>query len=347
MFRTVFVATAIALCLTEGLDATSPPKFAVVSIRRQAPDDNSFFLRPPANGRFSATGSVTRLSVMLAYDVQESQIVGGPAWFGTDRFVIEARSDDNQPHSVTETREMLQNMLTERFSLRVHRETLEGSVYVLTVAKKLGQSEHEGNPNVRVSGDSIQIDGAELSRMTQLLSDILGRPVIDQTGLHGIYDASLVWGDAPVIDGGILGTAAAAGSETDHESIFSAIQDQLGLNVVSRRVPIDVLVIDGIDMPSENQRPSRQAPPKRILRRMVCHERRALLLTITVRGLKRLASNPVLVHRLVRLRHASSDAASRRRPLSYRTCSAQKNGGGNMKLPPPRPKGLRAQPVKV
>lgn len=191
---------------------------------------------------------------MLAYDVQEAQIVGGPAWFAGDRFVIEAKSDDGLPHSVPETREMLQNMLADRFNLRMHRETREGSAYILTIAKngsKLKQSEHTAT-NIRASGNSIQIEGAELSRMTQLLSGVLGRPVIDRTGLHGVYDASLTWGDAPVIDGGTIGTAAPAPSDPEHESIFSAIQDQLGLILISRRAPIDTLVIDSIDQPSAN-----------------------------------------------------------------------------------------------
>jgi hypothetical protein len=63
-------------------------------MHRQAPDDNSFFVRPPSNGGFSVTSIVPRLAVMPAYDIQESQIVGGPAWFATDRFVIEVNSDD-------------------------------------------------------------------------------------------------------------------------------------------------------------------------------------------------------------------------------------------------------------
>jgi uncharacterized protein (TIGR03435 family) len=232
--RTVLLATLIALCLI----AAPPPKFAAVSIHRQAPDDNSFFVKPPANGKFIATGATARLMVMLAWDLQDSQIAGGPAWFATDHFSIEANSDDGQPHTPVKTREMLQNMLAERFALRTHHEMREGTAYVLTVAKngsKLKQSQTQST-NVRVGPSSIQLEGAPLSRLAQQLSNILERPVIDRTGLEGTYDASLLWSDA----------------QPDQPSVFTAIQDQLGLNLVSRRAPIDTLVIDSIHPPSAN-----------------------------------------------------------------------------------------------
>lgn len=121
--RSLLLATAIALSLI----AATPLKFAAVSIHRQAPDDNSFFVKPPANGKFIATGVTARLMVMLAWDLQDSQIAGGPAWFATDHFSIEANSDDGQLHRPAETCEILQNMLADRFALRTHHEMREGS----------------------------------------------------------------------------------------------------------------------------------------------------------------------------------------------------------------------------
>jgi uncharacterized protein (TIGR03435 family) len=249
MFRTTLLTATIAL----SLNAATPPKFAAASIHRQAPDDNSFFVRLPSNGGFSATGATARLTVMLAWDLQDSQIAGGPAWFATDRFVIEAKSDDGLPHSPPETREMLQNMLAERFALRTHHEMREGTAYVLTVAKngsKLKQSQTQST-NVRVGTRSIQLEGAPLSRLAQLLSGVLERPVIDRTGLEGTYDASLLWSDTQLINNA-AGVTVPKNADPDQVSIFSAIHDQLGLNLVSRRAPIDTLVIDRIDPPSPN-----------------------------------------------------------------------------------------------
>lgn len=232
--------------------AATPPKFAAVSIHGQAPDDNSFFVKPPANGKFIATGATARFIVMLAWDLQDSQIAGGPAWFATDRFVIEANSDDSRPHSAAETREMLQNMLAERFALHTHHEMREGTAYVLTVGKsgpKLKQSQTQST-NVRVSANSIVLEGAPLSRLAQLLSGILERPVIDRTGLQGTYDASLLWSDTQLINSA-AGVTVPKNADLDR-SIFSAIQDQLGLSLVSRRAPIDTLVIDSMAPPSAN-----------------------------------------------------------------------------------------------
>src|SRR4051812_26996968 len=113
MFRAVLLATLVGLY---------GQNFDVASVRPQAPTDARFFLRPPNRGQFTANGAVTKLLVMLAYDVQDTQIVGGPGWFATEKWNIQAKSDNDQ-HSVDETRLMLQHLLAERFALRLHRST--------------------------------------------------------------------------------------------------------------------------------------------------------------------------------------------------------------------------------
>src|SRR5215475_615793 len=125
MFRLLILATFFGLF---------GQKFDVASIRPQDPDDHNFFVRPPNRGRFTANRTVAKLLVMLAYDVQESQIVGGPSWFGTEKWDVEAKSENDQ-HNVTETRLMLQHLLADRFGLRLHRSTEQRSVYVLAINK--------------------------------------------------------------------------------------------------------------------------------------------------------------------------------------------------------------------
>ena len=242
MFK-AFLLVCISLVCLRGADA---PGFDVASIRPHAPDDARFYVKLPAQGRFTATGSVAKLVVMLAYDVQEAQIAGGPDWFATEKWDIEAKSDHPAEHSVEETRRMLQNMLAERFGLRIHRETEQRPAYALTVAKdgpKFKPAE-QGSTNVRVGGNSIILERGDLVRMTQLLSSALGRPVVDRTGLTGLYDLSLKWDDAPVPEGGVTGLNAPAAPGNDHGSIFTAIQDQLGLRLDSQRAPVEVIVID-------------------------------------------------------------------------------------------------------
>jgi uncharacterized protein (TIGR03435 family) len=197
---------------------------------------------------------VVRLVLMLAYNVQESQIAGGPSWIGTDRWSIDAKSEAGAAHSIEETRQMLQNLLRDRFGLQAHRETREQSAYVLKIAKggpRLKASE-TGTTNIRISGSAIGLEHGEISRLTQLLSSALGKPVVDQTGLTGHYDVSLQWSDAPVADGGVIGLDAHATADPNRESIFSAIQDQLGLQLVSQREPVEMIVIDKIERPSAN-----------------------------------------------------------------------------------------------
>lgn len=231
------------------------PSFDVASIRLHAPDDNRFGVKMPSAGRFSATGVVIKLVVMLAYDVQESQISGGPSWVTTDKWDIVAKRDDGLQHSVEETRSMLQDMLEERFTLRVHRETERRSAYVLTVTKsgpKFAARAQTGGTNLRITSNSINLESGELAQMTQLLSTAVGRPVIDRTGLGGLYDLSLQWDDAPIREGGVPGLEAAATPGNDHGSIFTAIQDQLGLRLEPQRAPVEVIVIDRIERPSQN-----------------------------------------------------------------------------------------------
>ena len=239
--------SALPLCAAEG------PRFEAASIH-PSPDNAQFFARPPSNGKFSGTGIVVRLMVMLAYNVQESQIADGPAWIGTERWNVDARSEAGAIHNTEETQQMLQNLLHDRFGLQVHREKREQSAYVLKVAKdgpKL-KADETGATNVRTSGNAIGLEHGEISRFTQLLSSALGKPVVDQTGLTGHYNISLQWNDAPVADGGVIGLDAHATADPNRESIFSAIQNQLGLQLVSQHVPVEMIVIDKIERPSAN-----------------------------------------------------------------------------------------------
>ena len=235
------------------LSTAKAQRFEAASIH-PTPEDARFFARPPANGKFLATGMVARLIVMLAYNVQESQLAGGPSWIGTDRWNIDAKSEAGATHNIEETRQMLQTLLHDRFGLQFHRETRELSAYVLKVTKggpRL-KADETGTTNVRISGNSIGLEHGEISRLTQLLSSALGKPVVDQTGLSGHYNLSLQWSDAPVADGGVIGLDAHATADPNRESIFSAIQNQLGLQLVSQHAPVEMIVIDKIERPSAN-----------------------------------------------------------------------------------------------
>ncbi|HEY3827229.1 MAG TPA: TIGR03435 family protein [Bryobacteraceae bacterium] len=251
MFRFLRLAW-VSLLLLRGVAAQN---FEVASIRPHPPGDTAFRVKPPIGGRFTATGSVASFLLMLAYDVPETQIVGGPGWLATEKWDIEAASDDQKQHSIDETRLMLQHLLEERFALKTHREKMQRPVYVLTVVKggpTFKSSGPDGSMNIRVSANSITLERGQLARMTQLLSTTLGRPVVDRTGLTGLYDLSLQWDDAPGRDGVLPGLDAAVAADPEHGSIFTAIQEQLGLRLEPQRAEVEVIVIDRIEKPSAN-----------------------------------------------------------------------------------------------
>jgi uncharacterized protein (TIGR03435 family) len=227
--------------------------FDVASIRPHDPSDRNFLVRPPNRGSFTGVGAVSKLLVMLAFDVQDTQIVGGPDWIATEKWDVQAKSE-NDRHDPQETRRMLQALLAERFSLKTHKETQQRSVYVLTVANggpKFRPSE-KANTTVQVSSNSVSLQAGEMARLASVLATALGRPVVENTGLTGLYDLSVQWDDAPVREGGVPGTEVTAAPGNDRGSIFTAIQDQLGLKLETRREPVEVLVIDRIERPSQN-----------------------------------------------------------------------------------------------
>ena len=241
----------LALCL----HAQQAPGFDVASIHPHAPDDIRFLVHMPVNGQFSASGIAAKLAIMLAFDVQDSQIIGGPDWLATEKWDIDAKCDDQQRHSADETRGMLQKLLADRFLLRLHRETQQRPAYVLTLARsgpKFQHAREEEATNIRVTTSSVRLEAGDLARLAQVLATSLGRPVVDRTGLGGRYDLFPQWDDAPIAKGGVPGLDTPAAPGADHGSIFTAIQDQLGLRLEPQRVPVEVIVIDRMERPSAN-----------------------------------------------------------------------------------------------
>jgi uncharacterized protein (TIGR03435 family) len=172
-----------------------------------------------------------------------------------EKWDIEAKKgDESDRYSPEETRGMLQNLLADRFSLKIHRETRQLPVYILNIARggpKFKALDHDRGMNIQITGNSIRLESGEIPRLAQLLSTAAGRPVIDRTGLSQRYDLSVIWDDAPVREGGVPGldTPRAPG---DNGSVFTAVQNQLGLRLDPQRAPVEVIVVDRIDRPSPN-----------------------------------------------------------------------------------------------
>ncbi|MGH9237730.1 MAG: TIGR03435 family protein [Vicinamibacterales bacterium] len=215
----------------------------------------------PGSCRFGKT--TLKEIVAAAYAIPrrdfERLIVGGPSWIGSDRFDVEARTE--KPRSQAQLERMLQTMLAERFGLRTHRETRQLDGYALTAVagqSRLKAAEPDAPSRIRTEGRvSLTATATPMTRLAQLLTLQLGKPVADVTGLGGRYDFTLNWTAGPFearpfgpLPVGQPPSPPAA--DSTGPSIFTALEEQLGLRLQPQRIPTDVLVIDAARHPLPN-----------------------------------------------------------------------------------------------
>jgi uncharacterized protein (TIGR03435 family) len=193
------------------------------------------------HGRVTVGNETLKRCMMGAFGIGRHQIIGGPAWLDVDRFEIVAKAeqptDDNEALMA-----MLQTLLTERFKLSVHRETRTVPALVLEVAKngsKLEKAE-PGSATTRNGQGLIEARVITMSRFAEVLSRQMDLPVVDSTGLQGPFNLKLEW---------LPQNANAMKPGTDdatdgRDSIFNALQQQLGLRLQSRKIPLEILIID-------------------------------------------------------------------------------------------------------
>jgi uncharacterized protein (TIGR03435 family) len=257
------------------------PAFEVASIKPNTSGTNMVrIMAPPNGGRLTATNISLRMLITYAYKIRNFELTGGPAWMDSERYDITAKAEDGangQDHLQLMTRTLLE----DRFRLMLHHETKEVPVYVL-LAGKSGPKLPEGEAGscVELSPTSPPppgrgpgqlpptpcggffmgpntLVGGKIS-MTQFvdgLSNILGRPVIDKTAFTGTFDVHLQFTpEGTAFAGGFPGMPGGLpqGFDTSGPSIFTAVQDQLGLKLESQKGPADILVIDHAEKPSEN-----------------------------------------------------------------------------------------------
>jgi uncharacterized protein (TIGR03435 family) len=141
--------------------------------------------------------------------------------------------------------QLLQALLTERFHLAIHRELKEQPVYALILAKggpKLHKTSHEGDgPSLRQSGYSFTFTNATMSNLIGVLSQVAGRKVVDRTGLRGQYDFTLSY--VPNRNEG----SNVSPTDSLPESVFTAVREQLGLNLEAQKSQVELIVVDHLD----------------------------------------------------------------------------------------------------
>jgi uncharacterized protein (TIGR03435 family) len=280
--RTKILIGLIAIGLA---NAQSNPEivFEAASVKRSRPDGpgTSMFYSP--GGRLTATSATLKQLVLLAYGVSErhnsgapaqnatiistltsDQITGGPGWVESEQFNVTAKADGNA--RVERMSQMLQALLADRFQLKVHRETRQLPVYVLLTAKngarmpelKEGSCFVPGSdkpPEAVKSGqrptpcggffferDRLDAGRVYMQQLAGALSNQLRRLVVDKTGLTGTYDVHLRW------------TPDESPGDTDSAdpSLFTAVEEQLGLKLESQKGLVETVVIDHAEKPSEN-----------------------------------------------------------------------------------------------
>lgn len=239
----------LALWSAHAQTASGRLTFEVASIKPSAPDVQGLYVPArPADG-LRMTGATLKNLIGYAYNVREFLIFGGPAWVNSDRFDVNARAGASSENSSTRSSgrqmlERLQSLLADRFQLAIHRESKEQSVYVLVVAKN-GPNVHEAKPDTRTFirrwRSSITGQGVRINMLVLNLSNTLEHPILDRTGLTGKYDFKLEWADT-----------AEAPPDLNGPSLFTALQEQLGLRLESQKAPVETLVIDHAERPSDN-----------------------------------------------------------------------------------------------
>jgi uncharacterized protein (TIGR03435 family) len=246
--RKVALCVALAaLTLAQTPASAKRAEFEVASIKPTATKDGSLTFDFPPGGRFSCRNLTVPHLLRIAYELQDYQISGGPGWIGSAGFDIEARaaaSTDGLTHE--QVREMLQALLADRFHLVLHRETRQLPIYALVAGKTRPRLQPADSSAAPFRGGKMGQLSAKKMSMTELANVLtfdLKRPVRDETGLKGDFAFTLEW---------TPGLGESDSGPSSRPSLFAAVREQLGLKLESTKGPVEVLVVDSVEKPSEN-----------------------------------------------------------------------------------------------
>jgi uncharacterized protein (TIGR03435 family) len=246
-------ALAHAAC---GQDKQPRLTFDVAAIHPARPDATSGMVRPLPNGSgYSVQNMTAKVMMSVMYRLPGRQIEGGPDWFSTERFDVEARADRGG-YSIDELHTMFKNLLEDRFGLQFHVQTREGPVYLLTVAKggvKMKDVGAVGDLNIPITprgpGEWVgtKVPMEYLCFFLGFIAPDDVRPVIDQTGLKDVYDFQLSF--APDLPPGASPDGLPPGQRP---VLRDAVEEQLGLVLRPAKGPVPYYVVDHVDKPSGN-----------------------------------------------------------------------------------------------
>jgi len=224
--------------------AQAPREFEVASIHESALAlEAGTSVEVFAGGRIRIVNEPIKLLVRQAFQLQNAQIAGGPEWLDSDRYNIEAITGRPEKPLPGDLAPLLKALLAERFHLRFHREMRELSVTALiTDRPKLKVSDGEANTMATHTGartSQAVATGVTMATLAGYVGNRLGDIVIDKTGLRGAYDFTLEWSPSEA-------------TEAPGPPLVTALHEQLGLRLERQKSPVEVLVIEHLDRPTEN-----------------------------------------------------------------------------------------------
>ncbi len=244
-----------ALFLTTASIPAQTLSFEVISIKpnNTGSGSTSESTRP---GRVMDTNVTISEVMQAAFGIRDFQIANAPGWLAGDKYDITATTGTSKDLTELELQPYFQALLADRCKLRFHRETRELVLYTLVVAKNGAKGatkllphpgEGESSTNVSNGKDRTTISSTDIpmAHLASLLGASLHRVVIDNTGLAGGYDLSLEWTPEPP-------AGADNSSESSGPSLFTALQEQLGLKLETTKGPVEIVVIDNIEKPTDN-----------------------------------------------------------------------------------------------
>ncbi len=256
----------VCLLVAAALSAQSEKKklaFDVVSIKPHQPGDDRWFYSTPSGKRFTAYNQTLLNLIQIAYvdDVMplpDFVVEGLPGWAERDRFDVEAQPESGFTPTKQQAMEMLQAMLEERFKLKIRREPRNAPVYALVVEKggiKMKPSANQSGSRpcpAAAPAPGLQrfCSSTSIAFLNIRLYGEVRRRVVDKTGLTGLYDMDLRWAPDALANGAPLPPGAEI--DTSGPSLFTALQEQLGLRLISETGQVDAFVAESVERPSEN-----------------------------------------------------------------------------------------------
>ena len=227
-------------------------KFDVVSVKPNKSGETALRLDVQPGGRFMAVNMPLKQFIRAAYTLQLYQIADAPSWVDSERFDVVALTDRDltapivwTPGQYAPMQSMMQAVLADRFKMVAHIEEREALGYALVLRSPAGTgrlvpAKVACTPScgMKIASGTVSARDVPLPQFAELLSQLTGRRVIDSTGLTGNFDFDAQW--AP----------ESQQTVSDAPSLFTALQEQLGLRLDPRRVPTPILVIDAIERPN-------------------------------------------------------------------------------------------------